>query len=880
MKSSVSVNSALLAVAAAVAVGIVLGHPLIRWVVGTVISIVTTSIAAIAIFGYVCREHYERRRPEPLRNTRPFVFTRPDIWEARLAEKRAAEGDRRPPYHVYPQSPAVSSSVETFLDLVIRDFVESWANRIAPNPLFPTAAKNAMRFVVTLLIRQITTVDLVGFVVRKLFPILTDHLRDFTIAENAVRGQSRGKALTESDELDKAIARKYRPGRLHEAALGTIASGRRVGQQDWLRSKVEKLLPILLPPNERKSKVVHILVREILACSVLTPIVDMLADPDYWNQTIERVVGQSLRDRKSIKKLRKALDKHEDREQHPPTSRPKAANDKPRVKVDKHDLAMLLKSPEFMMGFVEFMEKRGKSHLLDFYLTVDILIEKHPLENDGIFTVGEMEYSDSDLEDIRQVEALMRPLGSIIPKEMKKVVGQSLAAPTPGVYALARAEILKLQQQVVEMMEENDFPAFQRTDAFAKSAAHGTPTIESGNGGGGVMPALPRSGSTFGENEIVAAVEEALLDLIDDNQSLIRRDRHPLPGVSSPRASSRFDFSAKSSGEYDRLAASTISDTASLESDGTNNTETTVTHDRDQSSTVRILSCTVHAENGESVAKYLIQNHDLALQVTTEVSRRYSEFVLLHNRLRLQFPTVKKLSLPGKRLQVVLKLQKSFLESRRRALERYLQALVRIPEVVNSQDLADFLSGATSPVDSERDVLDEIPDVHILEEHLTPFTEPICNLFLETFQLRKGSNWIRERAFAIILSEFLGGAIERKVRDSAGDAANETAILSVLETVRDSMWPGGQLKKSEKDSERSAEDKRESRLMASVFVAVALPELMGGIVGSKNAVHGARRLFSSFQNYHVNVHLVGVIIDNVLELLFPESLSRENGTDA
>jgi sorting nexin-25 len=40
------------------------------------------------------------------------------------------------------------------------------------------------------------------------------------------------------------------------------------------------------------------------------------------------------------------------------------------------------------------------------------------------------------------------------------------------------------------------------------------------------------------------------------------------------------------------------------------------------------------------------------------------------------------------------------------------------------------------------------------------FTTPICDLFIELFDLKE-NNWLRRQAIVVILQQFLGGTIER-----------------------------------------------------------------------------------------------------------------------
>lgn len=42
-----------------------------------------------------------------------------------------------------------------------------------------------------------------------------------------------------------------------------------------------------------------------------------------------------------------------------------------------------------------------------------------------------------------------------------------------------------------------------------------------------------------------------------------------------------------------------------------------------------------------------------------------------------------------------------------------------------------------------------------------PFVKPICDIFLETFELNKGSSWLRGRAVVVVLHQLLGGTVER-----------------------------------------------------------------------------------------------------------------------
>lgn len=195
------------------------------------------------------------------------------------------------------------------LDLALRDFVRSWYTHISPNPVFPHEVDRAVRLALSRLLAALRRRDLADVVTARLVPVLTTHFRDFDDAERSVRGRKLNRSVTESEELDLAVASKYRDGRLHPAASLSFPDTK-TAQQEYLRSLVARLLPRLLPDKMLSSRAFSILVREIVACAVLFPVLQLLSDPDTWNQLMESYGRSMLLDRSTVRKLRAALDQH------------------------------------------------------------------------------------------------------------------------------------------------------------------------------------------------------------------------------------------------------------------------------------------------------------------------------------------------------------------------------------------------------------------------------------------------------------------------------------------------------------------------------------------------------------------------------------------
>ena len=338
-------------------------------------------------------------------------------------------------------------------------------------------------------------------------------------------------------------------------------------------------------------------------------------------------------------------------------------------------------------------------------------------------------------------------------------------------------------------------------------------------------------------------------------------------------------------------------------------------------------------EDGREFALYVVevqrQAGDQMPAAVWVVTRRYSEFHDLHQRLRRRYPSTRDLEFPRRR--VVMKLQKAFLQSRRLGLEAYLQQLLRMPDVCRSRELRAFLSqqsigshnigNATDTQDivsriynSVTDGMDEfLGNISVLDQlsvagqnlisaatnqlgmnqadvvsieagpvaeaeaelaafedkELEPFVKPICDIFLETFELNRGNNWLRGRAVIVVLHQLLGGTIERKVRELVKGFTQEDSLLKYISMIKDTMWPGGGRLKESKP--RTAPEKKKSKAEAALMLGTLVPDLAASVVGRANAQAAARRISATMNNARLNQHLVFTILDEVIGVLFDPS---------
>ena len=255
-----------------------------------------------------------------------------------------------------------------------------------------------------------------------------------------------------------------------------------------------------------------------------------------------------------------------------------------------------------------------------------------------------------------------------------------------------------------------------------------------------------------------------------------------------------------------------------------------------------------------------------------------------------------------------MKLQSDFLHKRRLALEKYLRELLLLPDVCRSRGLRSFLSqsaiapGTDAPTsledkqdmmtrfynsvtDGMEDILGNIPVLDQLSaagqnlisaaanqlttmpplvsedpvtaaeaeaelnafenREIEPFVKPICDIFLEVFELNRGNNWLRGRAVVVVLHQLLGGTIERKVRENVKTLVLEDSIMRYITLLKDTMWPGGVKRVM---VPRSTPQKTKTRTEASLMLATLIPDLVGSVVGRVNAQAASRRIFATLNN--------------------------------
>lgn len=239
-------------------------------------------------------------------------FAVPAYWvtERRALDRRTlSKHSSSGPIRLRSVASSVADAFHSVLDLILQNFVSSWYRSISTNSAFVVAINDNVVFALDRLGERARQEDVAALLVSKVVPILSTHLAQFDAAERLVKSKILHQDIMNTEEFDLAVAARYNNGKLHPAASLTYSSTK-IPQQEHLRKILLRLLPTICAESMVQSRVVFVLVKEMVACAILSPVLQTLSDPDTWNQVISNYGAATLQDRKTVKRMRAALDEH------------------------------------------------------------------------------------------------------------------------------------------------------------------------------------------------------------------------------------------------------------------------------------------------------------------------------------------------------------------------------------------------------------------------------------------------------------------------------------------------------------------------------------------------------------------------------------------
>jgi len=151
------------------------------------------------------------------------------------------------------------------------------------------------------------------------------------------------------------------------------------------------------------------------------------------------------------------------------------------------------------------------------------------------------------------------------------------------------------------------------------------------------------------------------------------------------------------------------------------------------------------------------------------------------------------------------------------------------------------------------------------------FAGPLCDLLLTIFQLDKSRAWMSSYTMILILQQLFDSTIEKMVRSNVdGFIKNESNVFSILSGVQNSLWPNNEFRKHSEPRSK-VEKGNTSRHARYLFVNI-MTDTCSKLFGSRSSKQAANLIFNSYQNELLNRNIVLTILDEFINLLFPEIL--------
>lgn len=235
-----------------------------------------------------------------------------------------------------------------FYTKILNAFVESWFSLLSKNEDFVLSIKHNLREATCRLILKLKELNVSSVLTNKLLPqVFLHHEKVQKMLDNGVAPDK----LAHRFHLEENV--------IHPAVRS------RQSELDYLRAVAKCLLPRICNNQNLDSKVFFSLGRELLACWVLLPLMDVLANPDWLNSIIIAATNKSSTTPPNPKSKEKVMFLANFVEKG---NRRVADEEEP---IDG-DMDFLHDQHQLYM-FMQFLKREGAVDILRFYLDVDNL---------------------------------------------------------------------------------------------------------------------------------------------------------------------------------------------------------------------------------------------------------------------------------------------------------------------------------------------------------------------------------------------------------------------------------------------------------------------------------------------------------------------------
>ncbi|XP_074166456.1 sorting nexin-14 isoform X8 [Sminthopsis crassicaudata] len=362
------------------------------------------------------------------------------------------------------------------LELVLENFVYPWYRDVTDDESFVDELRITLRFFASVLVRRIHKVDIPAVITKKLLKAAMKHIEMISKANQKVKN---------AEFLQQAALEEYGP-ELH------VALRSRRDELHYLRKLTELLFPYILPPKATDCRSLTLLIREILSGSVFLPSLDFLADPDTVNHLLIIFIDDSPPEKATepASSLVPFLQKFAE-----------PRNKKPSVL--KLELKEIREQQDLLFRFMNFLKQEGAVHVLQFCLTVEEFndrILRPELSNDEMMSLHE------EVKKIYKTYCLDESIDKI---RFDPFIVEEIQRIADGIYI----DVVKLQtmrclfeayEHVLSLLENVFTPMFCHSDEYFRQLLRGA---ESPTRNSKFNRSTQKRGESFGISKIGSKIK-------------------------------------------------------------------------------------------------------------------------------------------------------------------------------------------------------------------------------------------------------------------------------------------------------------------------------------------------------------------------------------
>ncbi|XP_060579066.1 sorting nexin-13-like isoform X2 [Ruditapes philippinarum] len=829
-------------------------------------------------------------------------------------------------------SSVIDEVLQSVMEYISRDYIKNWYRDVSDDDLFLLEIQQCVQKVFITFSQRSKDVDWSPYFTHRIVDDLASHIRLYVRAMEKAKVANKDERgpLLEQNFFDLEI-------KMEVDICRDLVSLSPEDERQYLQDLSDVLLFLLLPTEDYNNKPFRYIMREVLVNGIFIPTIDLLSEPDYINSYIAWMCKKGslinetfmfvIRTTDSIDELCSVIEQL-DCDIGKWRSKDSGGSDDSMIKQNLQSLLYVKELcqqkikrlqqgivdtefapdvPEYcrtrslfvlslddiiqnniaLTVFIEFMTSVGGENLIYFYLNVEGFRTTAELQVKVIRCNNEnpnISQSHQDLEPLRKAATLIynQYLSEKAPSRIKiesDILKRCLS------YIKSKSLIAEVfdevQARVYQLLHEKEY-----YETFIQSPVY--------------LKLLEELGFSNDKNDNSDGLS------LEDVQRIIwfKNDMND-SSDSTSTSSSLYDNNSRSNSPYT-----------------SNNTSFTIKAQISQTGIVRESE-----KSGKSYAVFSIRVTKILCddEEIWDVYRRFSDFHDLQMIMSEKLPHFHGPSLPPKTF--LKKTGEEFLEKRRKALDNYLQTLLspklwdqhpRVKEFVlkflapgmwerHKSDLARKMDTIVNPLKTVGHAVIQMPEniKNISHDGLSRLRGdslkggslnqgtkvgagldpeigeniPLRIMLLlmdEVFDLRLKNQWLRRQIVRVLkqlIKAILGDRMNKKIVEHVDFMTSAEQVAEYIKAFRDSFWPEGVL--AEPRPERDHNTKMRTRVVCRAKMLGSIPDELRHFLGSDTARIGVTRVFDMFQYRSLNRRLVYVVLEGVIETLFPQNKFKE-----